>query len=303
MSTIRSLFRAVLAMCIITGTGTGAWAQAPAATAPATPTTAPAVATSQYSLSDLMVAPTRVIFDGKTRTAEIALINQSNNTLTYRVSFMHLRMNETGGMLEITAPGEGEHFADDIVRFTPRQVILAPKQTQIVRLQLRKPADLAVGEYRSQLLFRVVPSAAPEAGTQDTNEKGISIKLIPIYGVSIPVIVRQGALNAAVTISDLAITPAAANTPPQLMLTLNRTGAASVYGDISIEWTPTTGAPLIIGKLNGISVYTPNAKRIVTIALKLSDKVPFLGGRLHIRYSDPLIGENAIMAEATLAVP
>jgi hypothetical protein len=278
----------------------GVIAQEPTPAAPVAPTAAP---TNQFNLSDIMIAPTRVVFDTKTRTAEIALINQSAKTFTYRVSFMHLRMTDTGGMIEINEPGAGELFADDLVRFTPKQVILEPKKTQIVRLQLRKPADLVEAEYRSQLLFRIVPPATTEAGATDDGGKGISIKLIPVYGISIPIIVRHGNLNSNVTIADTSIDPATETALPVLNLSLNRTGTMSVFGDISVEWAPVKGEPVIIGRITGISVYTPNTKRIVKVSLKMPKDTKLIGGKLHIRYVDPLIGDKGIIAEETIAVP
>ncbi|MCA1732968.1 MAG: hypothetical protein LC732_05130, partial [Acidobacteria bacterium] len=144
------------------------------------------------TVGDLLVAPTRLLFEGNRRSAEVTLVNIGPTAATYRISFIHLEMNEAGELVEIEEPPPGMKIAEPLVRFSPRQVRLEPNVAQTVRIQLRKPADLERGEYRSHMLFRAVPP--PEelsVDPEDAPETGISIRLIPIYGVSIPLIIRH----------------------------------------------------------------------------------------------------------------
>ncbi|HYR27816.1 MAG TPA: molecular chaperone, partial [Thermoanaerobaculia bacterium] len=102
---------------------------------------------TQGGVGDLLVAPTRVVFDERTRSAEIALVNTGASTTTYRISFRHFRMKADGQLEEVTQP-DGELFADPYLLFTPRQVTLEPRVAQTVRVRLRLPAGAADGEYR-----------------------------------------------------------------------------------------------------------------------------------------------------------
>src|SRR3954451_4123156 len=165
----------------------------------------PRAAPAQRGPGDLLVAPTRVVLEGRQRTAEITLVNVGSATATFRISLINLRMDVNGGTKEIeTADAEpGERFANDLIRFSPRQVTLEPHVAQTVRIQARKPADLAAGEYRSHLLFRAVPAAAPAVASPAEPATEVTIKLTAVYGVSIPVIVLQLETSTVVTLSDL----------------------------------------------------------------------------------------------------
>ncbi len=43
---------------------------------------------------DLLVSPTRILFEGTDHTAEVTLLNQSQQPLAYRLSFVQLHMDE-----------------------------------------------------------------------------------------------------------------------------------------------------------------------------------------------------------------
>ncbi len=243
------------------------------------------------SIGDLLVTPTRLVFANRLRSAELTLLNIGKSTATYRISFVHLRMEEDGSLKELAATDTllaGESFADDYIRYTPRVVILEPRVAQTVRLQLRKPADLPAGEYRSHLLFRAVPTeivpttpTTPATGTPPAEGGGatppaesITIKLVPIYGVSIPLIIREGATTTQISFSDTKYSPPGAKTdannkaePATVSFALERTGNHSSYGDITVTFTPNGGKPKVVGILNGVSVYTPNTRRAISFPL------------------------------------
>jgi P pilus assembly chaperone PapD len=269
---------------------------------------APIGAAAQHSPGGLLVTPTRIVFAGRQRTAEITLINTGPSPATYRITLVHLRMNETGGTQEIEPSDAhpGELFADDLIRYSPRQVTLQPQVAQTVRMQVRKPADLAPGEYRSHLLFRAVPAAEPAGKGQAS--AGLSIKLTAVFGVSIPVIVRHGETSAQVTLSDLAIVPPQGAPPqgaagvPELRFRMNRTGNQSVYGNLTATFLPARGQPVVVGIANGVAVYTPNPLRIASIPLRTTPGIVLTKGLLHLAYTrHDKAGET--IAEADLRVP
>jgi hypothetical protein len=254
--------------------------------------------------SDLLVAPTRVVFEGRLRTAEITLVNIGSATATYRISFVHLRMDEQGGTKEIETAGAepGERFADELIRYSPRQVTLAPNVAQTVRMQVRKPADLEPGEYRSHLLFRAVPSAAPDLETT-RDATAFSVQLTAIYGVSIPVIVRHGDTAAKATLSELEIAPpSGADATPALRFRINRTGNQSIYGNLTVTFVPARGKPSVVGLANGVAIYTPNPLRRAAIPLRAPPGVVLKNGSLHLAYTKQEKG-NETIAEADLLVP
>lgn len=233
---------------------------------------------------DLLVAPTRIVFEGRQRSAELTLVNTGARAATYRISFTQLRMGEDGGTKEIETPGPGERFADNLVRYSPREVTLEPGIAQTVRMQVRKPADLEPGEYRSHLRFRAVPS--PEAAAKDAPE-GVSIQLVPIYGVSVPVIVRHGETSAAVTLESPELLPASGETTPILRVRMTRTGNQSIYGNFTVTFTPAGGKPRVVGLADGVAVYTPNPVRVIGIPLRPPPDTILRNGLLHVTYTKP----------------
>jgi len=251
------------------------------------------------------VTPTRVVFDDRLRSAELTLVNTGTEPATYRVSLVRMRMSESGAITEIVDPIPGELFADSLVRFSPRQVELEPGVAQTVRMQLRKPANLPAGEYRSHLVFRALPPVEPEdtAGGRARGARGVSIALRPVFGAAIPVIVRQGETAATVKIEGLEIQRRPdAEGGPLLALEMRRTGNQSAYGDLTVMCTPPGGRPRVVGVLRGLAVYAPNLVRRVTVPLHVDPRDPWTGGTLHVTYEE-VAAEHELLAEAELALP
>lgn len=269
------------------------------------PAMAEDAAPAAFSLQDILVTPTRIVFEGDMRSAELALVNRSDKVRSYALSFLQCRMTESGEIHELdpaTKPLPGENFADPYVRFTPRRVVLEPRQVQMVRMIIRKPADLPDGEYRSHLNFRLIPSSE-DATKPDSLGKGISIKLVPIYGVMIPVIVRQGALTARLRLTTLKLITKGEPATPYLSLSIEREGGQSSYGDLEVLWRAAGSKTLSLGMLRGVAVYTPNTHRIVEVPFSLPRGVRLREGQLSVRFMDHDIGAEKIFAESQLDLP
>jgi hypothetical protein len=88
-------------------------------------------------------------------------------------------------------------------------------------------------EYRSHVYFRAVPDEKPLGDLPAQDSASIGIRLIPIFGISIPVIVRVGDLKADVSIIDANLT-AKSDSITELALTFSRKGDKSVYGDLTV---------------------------------------------------------------------
>ena len=143
---------------------------------------------------DLLITPRRVVFDGSTRSIDLNLANTGDDSATYAISLIQIRMTEEGQFETITEPDPGQKFADRFIRYFPRSVSLAPGESQVIKVQVTRRSELEEGEYRSHFYFRAVPDTKP-LGEQDaiqvTDE--ISVQLVPVFGITIPVIIRMGA--------------------------------------------------------------------------------------------------------------
>lgn len=266
-----------------------------------------AVGIPSFNLSDVMVAPTRVVFEGKTRTAEVFLINKSTKRFTYQIAFTNHRMSESGVFTTITEPGPGERFAQDYVRYTPRRVIIDPGKTQVVRLQLTKPSGLAEGEYRSHLVFQVVPDSKKDGDpASPEEEQSITISLTPIYGISIPIIIREGATFATATLKELAFRPIGEEGKPTLDFTIYRAGNQSLHGDFIVEYVLPGKQPVQVARMAAMSVYIPLERRLISIPLTVQEGLTLRGGTLRLSFVDPRKARGAagyLLATASAALP
>lgn len=255
-------------------------------------------------MADLLVYPTRLVFEGGDRAAQLDLNNAGKESATYRITIINRRMTETGDFIDVDKPAPGELFAEDMIRFSPRQVVLAPGATQTVRVSVRKPADLPEGEYRSHLRFERVPEADGRSNVEAPAKPGeLGVQLRVLLGLTIPVIVRHGRTDAAVTLSGLELQKGAAERPPTLAFVLNRTGNRSVYGDLGATFTPQGGKEQLVGKANGVAVYTPNPLRRGRLELQLPPGTALTRGTLRLTYRERAEAGGKLLAEAALPIP
>lgn len=254
-------------------------------------------ATAMAGPGDLLVSPVRVTFEGRDRVAELTLVNKGDAPANYRISFVNRRMNDDGSFEAIEAPTDGELFSESMVRYAPRSVSLAPNAPQTLRLMLRKPTELAEGEYRSHLHLAAVPDDAGSASVEAAsgNADGISIQLKPIYGVTIPVIVRHGALSADAEISALSFAPST-DGAGELTLRLERNGTKSLYGDLELL---AAGSDKVVASMRGLAVYTPNTFRDVTFSIPAEAAAEIRGRPIEVRFADRGRENSGILASAT----
>lgn len=249
---------------------------------------------------NLLITPRRVIFEGNKTSQEVNLANIGQDSATYSVSFVQYRMTANGTFEQIEEPDEGQRFADKMIRYFPRTVSLGPGEAQMVRMQLRRSADTEAGEYRSHMYFRAVPEESAlglEEQLEDTT--AIGIRLTPIFGITIPVIVRSGDVSATVTLNNLRVESLNDSTS-SLKLTMNREGNKSVYGDLTVDYKPDRGAAIQVGLVRGVSVYTPNPMRNFEMDIKKPQGVDFTKGKLVIRYTNAEGDNENLLAEKEL---
>jgi len=245
--------------------------------------------TESFAGSNLLVTPTRVVFEGRERSAQVTLLNQGTASGNFRITFIRQNMTEDGSFVPVKE-GETGKFSDEMIRYSPRQVTLEPGQPQVIRLLLRKPRNLEEGEYRSHMLFQALPNPKEsnvEQLRKKGNKDGITVELLPIVGISIPVIIRHGKLSSSVTLSDVKVTrPENNNGKPGLSLLMSRTGNASVYGDFKVVFTSQGKEPIIVGQVVGVAVYTPNPSRRFLIPLQLPPDFKLANGEVHVMFTE-----------------
>lgn len=234
------------------------------------------LASAQYVLAQqpkgVIVTPKRVVFGENERTKEIILANRGDQEAKYRVSIINRSMTQSGQLVPAETAADGEFFADKFVRFGPRQVTLAPKQSQKVRILSRLPSTAADGEYRSHVLVQEIPEAGPAENAGDADAGALGINVQAIFGISLPIIMRKGELDAAVELANPKIAKREGKT--FLDIDLQRSGNKSVFGTLKV---------FADGKEVGI---------LKNVAIYLSTPVRQASVRINDEYAETLSGKS-----------
>ncbi|MDA8134413.1 MAG: fimbria/pilus periplasmic chaperone [Desulfobacteraceae bacterium] len=240
----------------------------------------------------VLMAPTRVVFEGRTRATTVKLINPNKTPQTYQISLISIRMDEYGARTEALEPNEAELFARSMVQFSPKRATLAPQGWQTVRVMVRKPADLPEGEYRAQLKVSPVPGEKAPDSRENTEKIAINIDIV--FHVSIPIIIRHGKVDAAV--APLAPRLITRDQGHFLETRIERSGAASVFADVKAFFTPLDrpGQRIPVGEVKGISIYAQNPDQ--TIYLPVKDKNVLTRGKVDIEITNREKKDEPVMA-------
>jgi hypothetical protein len=239
--------------------------------------------------SDLLITPFRVVFENGKNMEELTVANTGKDTAKYTISFLQYKMLSTGKLEKIELPEDSIMFADKYLRVFPKTITLAPNEAQMVRLQLKTPPDLAQGEYRSHLYFRSIVDETPDMGAQ-ADSSGIGFKLVPVYGITIPVIIRIGQSTVSANAAGVSIREV--NGTKQLSCKIERNGNVSTFGQLEVEHTSESGIKTIVGKVNGVAVYTPVHSRELSIPLDVPETVDLKKGTVVLKYSSKVDGKE-----------
>ncbi len=251
---------------------------------------------------DLLITPRRVVFEGNNQHEELSLVNTGKDTTTYSISFVEKNMKDDGSFISLDKKSNQKMSAEPYLRIFPRTVTLAPGEPQVIMLQCRRTPNMVAGEYRSHLYFRSEKDYTPLGSKNPFKDTTlVSVQLIPIFGISIPVIVRTGTLNVASTFTNLRLS-VVNDTIPTLDFTINRAGNCSTYGDLVVEYISGKNKPIAVGLIKGVGVYTNLDHRNVSVKLNQVKGVVLKAGNLKVRYTTPDDAKYMVYAEKEASV-
>ncbi len=264
----------------------------------------------QANASDITVSPMRVIFEKGEREAEISLVNLSDEPGAYRLSLMNYVQTKSEGMSEVTgaAAKKYTHFADKMIRFSPRQVELAPRGTQVVRLQLRLPPKLKPGEYRTHLAITNVPKPSiPDSFSKEgPTKKRMRVSLTVVNRLAIPILIRRGDETVAYGLENLKLDITGNKTPSQLGIlrfTLVAKGSRSSFSDVEVTFRPEKELEEYpLAKMASVAIYYPNTERDLSAELVVPPQVKGKKGRITVTVKNP-DNNQTFVAQATLDIP
>ncbi len=271
-------------------------------------------------VANINITPRRVVFDGTKRTEAVYVFNQGTAPVTVDVGLVDNVMLRNG---EIVPPeklakrdaadqaaGARLQSAREFILASPSRLTLPPGKGRTIRLRAAAPDGVTVSEWRTHLTVTTVPTAdagltAEAAAGLRTGE--LAFKIQSVFGISIPLILRSGTVDAAAAISDLKLGMIDAPVGPAgevrqvqaLTFDLTRTGNGSIFGNLEVK-SQHKKQNEIIGYVRGLAVYPEIDSRRVAIPLM---RVPQSGETVSVTFisDDPQLPN--LRPTGTLIVP
>jgi hypothetical protein len=218
----------------------------------------------------LLLNPARAIFTDRTRSVEVHVGNIAKEPISYAVDVVTMRKDKNGDLREVSSESPEEAAVRNMIRFSPRRATIEPGKRQVVKLMVRKPADLAPGEYQTRLRFTPLPSEqAVAAATPAATEKA-TVDLNLLVTSTIPIIIQNGDVRSELTPVSLTLKELpGAKTTLAADVAFARSGSASAFGNVTLQFIPAgaTKTARTIGQAQGLAVYLPDKERTLTVPL------------------------------------
>jgi hypothetical protein len=178
-----------------------------------------------------------------------------------------------------------------MIVYAPRRITLPPRQPQAIRIAARPPQGLADGEYRVHLLFRAIPTPTPVVPADSEAAKGLRFQLTPVYGVTIPVIVRLGTLQATAGIANVHLDTK--DGKPVVALDLSRSGQRSTFGEVRVI---KAGIKRPVAIQKAVAVYKEIGLRHVAVPVDEAFKGA-ISGPVTVQYVETFEDGSHVIAE------
>lgn len=255
--------------------------------------------------ADLLITPTRIVFEERDRTQEVVLVNTANEVRTYALSWSELKQIETMSYAKMNET-ELKDFASasDFIRFTPRRITLKPGENQRVKLMKRRNANSQDQDYRSHLKFTVIPNAVLQdnADDENTESSGTRMKLNLFLNYSIPIIVKNDNSRQSVSLENLVFfEKTESSNSPTLRFSMKKTTAGTTFGNITLFFKASGSDDFVtVGYTNNVSIF--HESTTVRADVVWSEAVPVQPGTLKIVYKGKQENTDTIYDEALLTI-
>ena len=223
--------------------------------------------------ANLMILPTNIVFEGRDRYAVVTLINNGSTTARYNLEWTyHKMLPETGAYEHLEDLGDEFDLSKHLV-LSPRRVSLAPKAKQKIRLALRRPADIAPGDYRAHLRFTAVPTKNEDSDSkinvvaEDKEGAEASVKFVVSY--SIPVFWRVGESDVKAELGQISLERNANTGMLDLLVPTERSAESpySILGYVMVYHIDEKGEEEFIGELSNANIFPEINNRTFRVLL------------------------------------
>ncbi len=231
---------------------------------------------SALEAQGVLVAPTSIFIEGRSRSATVLLVNPNDEPAEIELSVTYgYTVTDSAGSFSLwtsDAPDSTQPSAAGWIRIFPRRVAIEPRAQQLVRLLVSPPAGLPDGEYWARLV--VLARGGKLAVEASTDSGSVNVGLAVEVRTILPVLYRSGQVSTGAAIQALAAEPS--HDSLTVRARLRRDGGAAALGSFRALVVDSTGAERGRAELP-VSVYAPIEPRL---SLPV-DSLP--GGRYLVR--------------------
>jgi fimbrial chaperone protein len=212
--------------------------------------------------ANIALSKYRLYFDSSNKADALQVRNSGSQPLQFSAELTLMDMTEEGSLYKV----ESSPFsAIPLIKYSPKRGVINPGESQALRFLVRKPANLAAGEYRAVLRL---------GSAMIARETGSPIVGAKLY-YSLPIIVRHGRLEASTELLQPQLVMV--DNVPNIQFWQGLEGNRSLFGDFTI----TDGENNEVGVLKNVAVYQPLKRRKITIHLNQQVK-----GKIKINYKE-----------------
>lgn len=234
------------------------------------------VTNSNTAFADLLITPTRVVFNEGDRFAVVTLVNPGDKSQTYEMGWRFFRMQEEGDAYKPTDKSITDFDVTKHIMFTPRRVTLAAGAKQKVRLRLSRPEGIPPGDYRGHFEFASVGGGESEK----VLPKGAKAASVSInVGYTIPVVLRVGQPDVKISIDRIKFERNKISGRLEVSVPLLRSGGAfGGMGHLFLTHVTPDGKEEVVGEIGNANIYPEVLRRVYQVPLTKD----IVGGKLKV---------------------
>src|SRR5690606_28371795 len=131
--------------------------------------------------------------------------------------------------------------------------------------------------------LNALPKVRPVGPAEEAPASGgFSVQITPVYGITMPIIVRKGALHVTAGLANPQLE--ARDRGAAFAVDITRNGSASIYGDLLV-YRRGVDEPVFVAR--GLGVYPEIASRHAAFALS-ADQAAAMRGAVRIEFREPV---------------
>tara|TARA_R110001592_G_scaffold20926_9_gene84616 strand:- start:2631 stop:3479 length:849 start_codon:yes stop_codon:yes gene_type:complete len=223
--------------------------------------------------ANILITPTRVVFEGRERFASVTLANNGDKARTYNIDWVYFKMNEGDGTYKVEDAPPTDFDLSKYLVYSPRRVTLAPGASQKVKLALRRPNEIPEGDYHVHLRFAVdpeMPEDIIEHQGRDIQKgegrSGAAIRVNVSY--SIPVILIVGKPDVEARIGALSLKRNENTGGLSALIPVERVGKPySILGHMYVYHVDDKGNEDKVGEISNAHIFAEANNRVFDVSL------------------------------------